>query len=343
MTLDLTADGLPTWQDAPLFLPPKERAVLARLIQAQPGPVSKAELVEHAWQGLAVSDDSLTRCISQLRRALPGVRIEAIYGFGYRLVQPESAVHSRMQAVLKAPPDVVEAYLHAWELAQQGTPRTLCRALILLRSIVAAYPGYAPARVSLAATMGAAIGWGMAVQLGVTAAEARAELDAAERLDGRASGMSVARAWLAAVDWRFDAAEPLFRAAYRQQPDDVELLQLFGWHLLATGRSGEAVDVMRRATALRPYAVFPRVMLSRALDFAGQSGAALCEAQRAEIIQTAPSRSASTCCCGPAADPVRSWWRPLGSCWRGPTRPAMCAPRCPLCWRAAARPGRRKP
>lgn len=282
MALDLTPDGQPTWQDAPLFLPPKERAVLARMIRAQPRAVSKSDLVEHAWRGLAVSDDSLTRCISQLRRALPGVRIEAVYGFGYRLVQPEPAVHSRMLAVVKAPPDAVEAYLHAWELAQHGTPRAMGCALTVLRAIVDTYPDYAPARVSIAATMGAAVGWGMAAELGVTAAEAQAELDAAERHDARASDLRVARAWLADMDWRFDAAEQLFRAAYREQPDDAELLPLFGWHLLATGRSGEAVEVLRRAVGLRQFAAYPRVMLSRALGYAGQIDAALQEVERAE-------------------------------------------------------------
>ncbi|WP_457425954.1 winged helix-turn-helix domain-containing protein [Roseateles sp. P5_E7] len=283
MALDLTLDGLPTWQDAPLFLPPKESAVLALMIRAQPQPVSKNDIVEHAWSGSAVSDDSLTRCISQLRRALPGVKIEAVYGFGYRLVQPEPVVHNRMLAVVKAPPGVVEAYLHAWELAQYGTPRTMGRALTVLRAIVAEYPDYAPARVSLAATIGAAVGWGMAAELGVTAAEGQAELDAAGHPDARAGGLRVAHAWLADMDWRFDDAEQLFRAAYREQPDDAELLPLFGWHLLATGRSGEAVEVLGRAVAQRPFAVYPRVMLSRALSYAGQAEAALREAERADL------------------------------------------------------------
>ncbi|MBV8035931.1 winged helix-turn-helix domain-containing protein [Roseateles sp.] len=285
MGLDLTPDGLPTWQDAPLFLPPKESAVLALMIRAQPLAVSKADIVQYAWGGSAVSDDSLARCISQLRRALPDVKIESVYGFGYRIVQPEPAVavHSRLQAVVKASPDVVEAYLHAWELAQHGTPRTMGRALTVLRAISTAYPEYVPARVSLAAIIGTAVGWGMGAELGVTVAEARAELDAAERHDAGASGLRTARAWLADMDWRFGDAEQLFRAAYREQPDDAELLPLFGWHLLATGRSGEAVEVLRRAVALRPFAVYPRVMLSRALGYAGQVEAALREASRAEL------------------------------------------------------------
>ncbi|HEY0956877.1 MAG TPA: winged helix-turn-helix domain-containing protein [Roseateles sp.] len=283
MSLDLTPDGLPTWQAAPLFLPPKESAVLALMIRAQPQAVSKAALVEQAWGGSAVSDDSLARCISQLRRALPDVKIEAVYGFGYRLVQPQPVVHSRLQAVVKAPPDVVEAYLHAWEQAQHGTPRGMSRALTVLRAIVAEYPDYAPARVSLAATIGAAVGWGMAAELGVSVADGQAQLDVAERHDAHAPGLRVARAWLADMDWRFDDAEALFRAAYREQPDDAELLPLFGWHLLATGRSGEAVVVLRRAVAQRPFAVYPRVMLVRALGYDGQPEAALREAERAEL------------------------------------------------------------
>lgn len=283
MSLDLMPDGLPTWQGAPLFLPPKESAVLALMIRAQPQAVSKAAIVEQVWGGSAVSDDSLARCISQLRRALPGVRIEAVYGFGYRLVQPESAVHNRMQAVVKAPPGVVEAYLHAWERAQHGTPGAMGHALSMLRAIVAEYPDYGPARVSLAATIGAAVGWGIAAELGVTVADGQAELDAAERHDRHAAGLRVARAWLAAMDWRFDDAERLFRAVYREQPEDAELLLLFGWHLIATGRSSEAVDVLSRAVAQRPFAVYPRVTLSRALSFVGRVEAGLREAERAVL------------------------------------------------------------
>lgn len=51
-------------------LRPKTFAVLAFLLQA-PGRVhSRAELLDRLWPGVTVTDDSLTQCISELRRAL---------------------------------------------------------------------------------------------------------------------------------------------------------------------------------------------------------------------------------------------------------------------------------
>jgi len=51
--------------------------------------VSRDELVENVWNGTAVSDDAVNRCIARLRRqfqADPSVRIETLPKIGYRLI-----------------------------------------------------------------------------------------------------------------------------------------------------------------------------------------------------------------------------------------------------------------
>ena len=69
-----------------------ERRVMQLLIalhRAAGHPVSRDELIESCWAGLAVSDDAITQCVSKLRRALaevPGVTVSSIPRVGYRMV-----------------------------------------------------------------------------------------------------------------------------------------------------------------------------------------------------------------------------------------------------------------
>ena len=53
-----------------IHLTPKASAVLAALIAHAGQPVSKENLFASVWSGIAVSDDALTSCIQELRRAL---------------------------------------------------------------------------------------------------------------------------------------------------------------------------------------------------------------------------------------------------------------------------------
>src|SRR5262249_62426518 len=51
-------------------LTPKASAVLKELVTHAGAPVSKEDLFASVWTGTAVSDDALTSCIQELRRAL---------------------------------------------------------------------------------------------------------------------------------------------------------------------------------------------------------------------------------------------------------------------------------
>ncbi len=266
------------WAGKPLDLPPKERAVLAILIQKSPKAVSKDEIIKHAWYEAAdVSDDSLIRCISRLRREIPEAQIEAVYGYGYKLRPIESINHGKMMAVANGPSDVVELYLHALTLIQTRTPISAGRALELFRRITMEHPEYAPAKIALVQAIGICIGLGMAEELSVNIDEAWKRLDEANALEPNAHSLKITKAWLLDVTWKFDEAELLYNELLKAEPNDLELLQPYSWHLLATGRATESTDVLRKVLARRPYSIHTRVLLARSLAHAGNCEVALQE------------------------------------------------------------------
>jgi DNA-binding winged helix-turn-helix (wHTH) protein/alpha-beta hydrolase superfamily lysophospholipase len=76
-------------------LTPKASEVLKQLVLRSGEPVSKADLFATVWKGTAVSDDALTSCIQELRRALEDNAkhprfIETRHRRGYRFVAPLS-------------------------------------------------------------------------------------------------------------------------------------------------------------------------------------------------------------------------------------------------------------
>lgn len=74
-------------------LEPKVMQMLVALHRAGGEPVSRDDLIEECWNGLALSDDAITQCVSKLRRALaavPGVSVTSVPRVGYRLVEQAS-------------------------------------------------------------------------------------------------------------------------------------------------------------------------------------------------------------------------------------------------------------
>jgi len=101
----LLADGRLIEGGRPVPLTRKEAAVLRLLVEAEGAIVSKEELVERVWEGVAVTENSLTRCIHTLRRQLEGddeaqKLIETAYGRGYRIVPPVRRVASEIRLMV---------------------------------------------------------------------------------------------------------------------------------------------------------------------------------------------------------------------------------------------------
>lgn len=287
--LTLDDAGFPTAHGRPLDLAPKERAVLALLLKSRPGVVSKSDFADVAWAGQAMSDESLARSISRLRRVLGplGLSIESVYGTGYRLdgegadgAQAPPAL-PRLAGVAHASQATVDAYLHARQLALSRTPAAVGRAIELLRELIAREPGYTPAGVALGEALAAAVGWGQ-VPTDDAVAEGLAVLAAAERLDPATPGLAGARGSLLDMAWRFEEAALAHGQALRQGGSDPDTLLLSARHLLMTGRADAAVERLKQALSISPHAPLLRMTLSRALVQAGRGAEAVAEARAAQ-------------------------------------------------------------
>lgn len=127
-----------------LTLEPRVMQVLVVLVEADGAVVSRDDLIQRCWEGRAVSEDAINRCIGQLRRLAkscdePCFTIECIPRVGYRLhvttlqVPPHRA-HFLDSASATAPRSVgahwpgrpVPAVLYGILLAQQSAFLLAC-------------------------------------------------------------------------------------------------------------------------------------------------------------------------------------------------------------------------
>lgn len=116
-------------KDSEVKLSPRAAAVLHLLVERAQGLVTKQELFDRVWGGMAVGDDALTSCIQELRRALgddarsPHV-IETRHRRGYRLLMPATSIAYRSNAAeparlsAQAPPRLVGRTAELEELAR---------------------------------------------------------------------------------------------------------------------------------------------------------------------------------------------------------------------------------
>ncbi len=93
-TFRFDCDSGQLWSDAQeLRLTRKAAALLGALIASHDQPVAKQALFDTVWKGTVVSDDALTSCIQELRRALQDDPrnpryIETRHRSGYRFIAP---------------------------------------------------------------------------------------------------------------------------------------------------------------------------------------------------------------------------------------------------------------
>lgn len=271
--IELDDMGVPRLkQGGPLKLAPKERAVLAQLLRRPDGVVSKAAFAQEAWQGEEMTDESLARSISRLRRVLKplGTTLEAHYGLGYRLV-------------LEAPsaPQDLETLAHARQLLVQRTPAAVTRCIELARELCARSAGLLEARIVLVEALVVAILWG---QLPTAAGVAEGMALLADFSEGRKDfpGFHATRASLLDLAWRFDEADEQFTLALRSE-ERVDTLMAYSRHLLCMDRCAEAVDVLRRVRQLAPHLLHARMNLARALVQGGAGSEAVAEVRAAQV------------------------------------------------------------
>jgi adenylate cyclase len=117
-------------------LTPKASAVLKELVRYAGQPVSKEDLFAAVWSGTAVSDDALTSCIQELRRALEDDAkqprfIETRHRRGYQFVARLSAtpVEEAVQSALPTPDISAIAVLPFADMSSGRDQAYLCEGL----------------------------------------------------------------------------------------------------------------------------------------------------------------------------------------------------------------------
>jgi DNA-binding winged helix-turn-helix (wHTH) protein len=273
--LDLDRNGFVYYRSVPLSLAPTARAVLQLLLREWPAVVAKQRFAHEVWDGV-MSDESLARCMTQLRGVLagvPGLKIRAVYGEGYQLQVTDVAAvtpqfHLRLRDTAMAPPALAETLMHARALIHQHTPSSLLRAEDLLRGLMEHAPDYVSAKIAFGESLAAQVISGMGLRP-ARLDEGLALLEAAAVHAPDAVGLWSQQAHLLDCAWRFAEAEPLHRKALETGAADPASHHHHAWHLLACGRFAEAVAAMEKAHALAPYAFDVTTMLARAHAFAG--------------------------------------------------------------------------
>jgi len=105
---------------------PKSMAVLERLAQAAGDVVTRSELFDAVWPGSEVTDDVLTQCIVELRRAFKDSAhnsrfIETIPKVGFRLLPAVTSIHAAGEAE-EDHPRAIQEHLTSdpWKPANQA-------------------------------------------------------------------------------------------------------------------------------------------------------------------------------------------------------------------------------
>lgn len=89
--------------DESIHVTPRAMSVLENLVATRDAPVSRNDLFDQVWRGAEVSDDALTKCIGELRRAFGDSAresrvIETIPKLGFRLIPPVEPLEKESHA-----------------------------------------------------------------------------------------------------------------------------------------------------------------------------------------------------------------------------------------------------
>jgi tetratricopeptide (TPR) repeat protein len=254
--------------------------------------VSKNDLFERVWPDVAPSDESLTRCIYALRRALDDAHkpyrfIETVHGRGYRFVGKLLPTADRqhpatwLERASHASPRAYEAFMRARANWHGRSPESLPRTVAMLQEVLEWEPRYASAHGALAASYVLMMWWGRGspreLAPKITAAAVRAlELD---------PDIAAAKATLAYVrsliDWRAAEADALLEQAVASDPTSSLARYLRAVHLIGQGRLEEAVKSADAAVALDPFSLALNNLLAFALYASRRFHDALESARRA--------------------------------------------------------------
>lgn len=259
---ELHGDGTLSVDGTTVHLPPKELHVLRLLLNSAGHLVSKDTLLERVWPRCDIGEDSLTRCICALRKALGKEQqyITTLYGKGYRLSCPVTAQLRRPAACgalhhrrlsRNVGPGAAPSLLHANCYTPAGLLRQAAdyRAKLQLRERDAALW----CRMAAVLIDQVALGLAPLPQL----------LEQIEQALGRALDLSpqcgealMRLALVTSARGRFTAAQALFRSAQQLVcADEVEMLYYRAWHQWCWGEHRQAAALLEQALAIESSAM----------------------------------------------------------------------------------------
>ncbi|WP_172656969.1 winged helix-turn-helix domain-containing protein [Collimonas arenae] len=273
---DVDLDGFIFYKNSLLFLPPKERGAFRLLLSAWPKVVSKEDFSKNVWAG-RMSDDSLARCITRLRRALSYtgvVQIDSFYGQGYRLAilsdkvrrltgVPATVHVPEKSDVVKPHAALVEACIHARQLLENRSLDSLSQAESILKNVISKAPGYMLAKLLLAQYVADRAFYDGNIQRSQID-DALNQLRTVEVAEPYLQGLQSQKGYLLDAKWHFDEARVTHRQALQMFPDDDAAYYRYGTHLIDTNASSEAIRVLRSAVQLNPHSPKIAVALARA-------------------------------------------------------------------------------
>jgi tetratricopeptide (TPR) repeat protein len=183
-------------------------------------------------------------------------------------------------------PEAYTLYLQARHLVTNDTRQDLVQAETLYRQTLKVDPNYAPAWVGLALCLGRQVAQGFAGSPPQWYVSQHAEIVAAANR-AVALNPNLPDAYVAAAttyiqyDLNWAAAADALAKARALDPNNVDMLALYGHLTAATGQPGEAATYFRRAMQGDPLNLLHRKYLGRALHYAGRA------AESAEVLRRA--------------------------------------------------------
>lgn len=269
-------------------LPLKGRPLEALLyLASRPGALApKAELMAVIWKGVTVEENSLTKCISTIRKALGESPNDNRFiitepGRGYRFVGAVLDAKDRgaPSRRLSASPQASQLYISGWSALTRPGGATLQRGLDQLEQAVRIDPQFALAHACVASGYALLGVFGLGAPREVFP-KARAAALAALAAD---ETLADAHAQLGHIYTMFEldpvSADPCYRRALDLDPHCMVALHYLGLQALCAGGFEDAFHHLRRAQAIEPLA--PNVSANIAMGhyYAGQYEQAIAQAE----------------------------------------------------------------
>lgn len=257
--------------------------------------LSKDEIVEAAWGGRAIGDDTLAAAVSRLRRTLGETRerryIETVPKRGYRTVIEEAAAAPEPSgpaaaALARGPAEAAALVAQGRRALGSPLPQNLAQALLYFEAAVRNAPAYAPAHQGLADALIARHFAGGEPAAAAAKAAAHAAVGLDERSPGAWSTLGMA---LLLADREFAAADAALQRAIALGPGQPTPHRQRAFAFATVGRFVEAEREARRAVELAPASLEARGELLQLLITARRYRHAAAEASA--VIAVAPAAS----------------------------------------------------